>query len=152
MEVVKTSKLKAPVSNTNLLVLRQLPGSCPPATMPPAQGPQGLQPSPSYKAPNLQFWEPSFFKASPRQTLLLAHSCYHPSRVWILNPGLGGCWKPSAGTRAAKGQDRFSQMLFAPALNWTLETKIGQKRSGEVGKCAQQRPWFDAGNYSAFLG
>lgn len=37
-------------------------------------------------------------------------------------------------------------MLSAPALNQTLEAKTGQKRSGEVGKCAQQRLQFDAGN------
>lgn len=88
MEVVETSKLTAPVSNTNPWALHQLPGSCPPAMMPPAQGPQGLQPSPSYKTPKLQSWGPSFFQVSPRQTLLPTHSCYHPSRIWILNPGL----------------------------------------------------------------
>lgn len=126
MEVVKTSKLTAPISNTNPWVLHQLPRSCPPAKVSPAQEPQGLQLSPGYKAPNLHSWELSFFKVSPSQTLLPAPSCYHPSSVWFLNPGLGGLWKPGACTRAAEGQDHFSQMLSAPA---PLKLKLVRKEA-----------------------
>lgn len=93
MEVVKASKLRAPTSNSNPWALHQLPGTCPPGMLPPAT--QGLQPSTSYKGLNLESWGPRFSKASPRKMLLPTHSCYHPSRVWALNPALGGCWKPS---------------------------------------------------------
>lgn len=83
---------------------------------------------------------------SPRSLLL------SPLQDLDFKPWLGRSWKRSACTRAAEGQDHFSQMLSAPALNWTLEAKTGQKRGREVWKCAQQRPWFDAGNHSAVLG
>lgn len=87
MGVVKASKLTVPTSNTNPWALHQLPASHPPGMLPPAQGPQGLQPSTSYKVLNLQSWGPSFSKASLREMLLSTLSCYHPSRVWILSPG-----------------------------------------------------------------
>lgn len=75
MEDVKTSKLPDPTSSTSPWALQQLPESCPPEMLPPAQGPQGLQPSPSYKPLSLQSCDPSFSKIGPRKMLLPTQSC-----------------------------------------------------------------------------
>ena len=144
MEEVKSSKLIAPVPTTGAPPAAWILPSSKRTTGSPAKSQlQSAQPS---------LLETEFLQgetqtdASPRSLLL------QPLTGLVFNPWLGRMLETWRLHQGCEGAGSFSQMLSAPGLNWTLEAKISQKRGREVGKRAQQRPWLDAGNDSAFLG
>lgn len=94
MEVVKATKLTAPLPTQPM-------GTAPAAWIPASRNAASSTGNTGSAAKSqLQSAQPSvlgtkFLQREP-QMLLPTQSCYHrPSKVWILNPGLGGCWKPS---------------------------------------------------------